>query len=367
MKRLLIPLIVSLALACAACLPPAPPSQLAPVIVSGPSGAVRTPTVTFRFLVVPLSASASLRCQIDSAETAPCASGSATYTGLADGTHTFSVSAGTGPTQRTFRVDTHPPVSIVSFSTNSDWPTGGVSIFQSQPYKPRFGCLDFIDSDVVGLPSAQCHTDLTDDTIGIGRTSALGHYTFTVTAVDDAGNTSTTGPFPFDIVAPDVAIDSPAAALFVREGASVTFRFHAIPPNGGFSCQMNAVGFGPCTSPLTLFNVSNPVVVLTVRGQYGGIPHESVGQVGRAVLVDVTPPTVSLISPADGAVFFQGQSVAASYTCDDPRSSDYPQNAASGIARTTAASAVFAAARPSIPRELDHSRSPSLPLTQSET
>ncbi len=153
---------------------------------------MNTPTVTFTFHARRGNERASLQCQIDAAGFLPCPSGSVTYANLPDGTHTFSVSTTSGVAQQTFRVDTQPPFVVnVGVTGDFGWPDGGVSLFQGQSVQPVLDCLDNIDNTLVFLPPEQCHTNLTDDP-GVGETSGLGHYTFTVSAVDDAGNTSNT-------------------------------------------------------------------------------------------------------------------------------------------------------------------------------
>ncbi len=94
----------------------------APSIVSEPANPVASSSATFTYS--DSQSGVSFKCSLDSASFASCASSGVTYSGLSDGSHTFSVEAelGSGPvssaTSYPWRVDTTPPTINVSFPAN---------------------------------------------------------------------------------------------------------------------------------------------------------------------------------------------------------------------------------------------------------
>jgi hypothetical protein len=111
-------------------------------ITAGPSGTVNTDSATFSFTST-ISGS-SFACTLDNGATTPCAS-PATYSGLADGSHTFSVAATANgitdatPATRTWTSDLTPPT--VTSTSPSDGATGvattaSVTATFSEPMSP---------------------------------------------------------------------------------------------------------------------------------------------------------------------------------------------------------------------------------------
>ena len=84
-----------------------------PTITSEPANPVASSSATFKYS--DSQAGVTFKCSLDSASYSSCASTGTTYTGLADGTHTFSVEAQLGsgtassPATYSWRVDTTPP------------------------------------------------------------------------------------------------------------------------------------------------------------------------------------------------------------------------------------------------------------------
>src|ERR1700683_3511186 len=90
-----------------------------PVITSEPSNPVASSSATFTY--TDSQSGATFKCSLDSASYSSCASTGITYTGLADGTHTFSVDAKLGagsvssPAPYSWRVGTTPPTIDLTF------------------------------------------------------------------------------------------------------------------------------------------------------------------------------------------------------------------------------------------------------------
>ncbi len=106
----------------------------APAITSEPTNPVANSSATFKYS--DSQSGASFKCSLDSASYSSCASTGVTYTGLADGTHTFSVEAqlGSGPassaTSYSWRVDTTAPTinlifpNLLGIYTATNWGAG---------------------------------------------------------------------------------------------------------------------------------------------------------------------------------------------------------------------------------------------------
>jgi hypothetical protein len=157
-------------------------------ITSGPSGTVDATTATFGFTATETGSSFS--CTLDGSAYTPCTSG-VTYTNLADGAHTFTVTAtdaanNTDPTPatRTWTVDTTditPPDTTITSG-----PTGTVSTatatfdFTATEAGSTFACT--LDGNApTPCTTGVTYADLTE-----------GSHTFTVTATDAANNTDPT-------------------------------------------------------------------------------------------------------------------------------------------------------------------------------
>jgi uncharacterized delta-60 repeat protein len=88
------------------------PGEPAVSITSGPSGTITATSATFTF-----TGSAPFECKLGGTYSA-CTSPK-TYSGLADGSYTFSVrAAGSAPVTRSFTVDTIPPESTITGGPN---------------------------------------------------------------------------------------------------------------------------------------------------------------------------------------------------------------------------------------------------------
>ena len=158
------------------------------VIDSGPSALTKATTATFAFHST--QTPATFQCALDGGAAASCVS-PATYNGLADGSHTFSVqatsSSGTDPTPATatWKVDTTAPTtpagltataptsSAVNLSWTASTDSNGVSGYDIL----RGGAT-------VGTVSGST-TSYVDSSVSAGTT-----YTYTVDARDGAGNVS---------------------------------------------------------------------------------------------------------------------------------------------------------------------------------
>ncbi len=222
-------------------------------IASGPSGPTNDSTPTFGFSAN--EPSSTFQCRFDSAAFVPCSGPGATHTpsvALSAGAHTFSAraidQAGNTdliPATRSFTVDIQAPNTTIasgpSGPTNDSTPTFGFSANEpSSTFQCRF------DSDAFAPCSGPGGTHT--------PTAALtdGAHTFSVRAVDQAGNTDATPAtrsFTVDTQAPDTTITSgPPATTTDR---TPTFAFSASQAGGTFQCRLDTANFSSCSSPKT--------------------------------------------------------------------------------------------------------------------
>src|SRR6478672_3708246 len=271
-------LAVPLASGAASDLPPTP------TIDSVPQNPSATGSATFSFSDAdPL---VTFRCQIDGGAFSPCTS-PATYSGLADGSHTFGVKAvdlllsESDVASYTWSVDTTPP------------PAPTITAQPSNPSNDSSPAFQFTDTE--GGVSFRCKLD----SGGLAACASPATYTgqadgshaFTVEAADAAGNTSSTSySWAIDTVVPTITLGTKPPSS--SSDATPTFAFsanEAVP--GGFECKLDNGTFAACTSPTTLGPTPDGSHTYTVRAT------DTAGNTGQASYswtIDTVAPTVTL-------------------------------------------------------------------------
>jgi Ca2+-binding RTX toxin-like protein len=207
-------------------------------------------------------------------------------------THTYTV------------IDDTPPT--ITLRT----PPDGATYTRNQVVNADYECAD--DSGGSGLTSCE-------GTVADGAqidTATFGVKDFTVTARDDAGNeSSVTHQYrvtPSDFSAPRVEIRMPQAGAGYPRGAVVIADYECADEAGGS-------GLASCAGPVA---DGDPIDTATLGAkEFTVIARDNAGNqtsVGVGYLVvDITPPTITLRSPPDGAVYDLGQDVRADYECAD--------------------------------------------------
>src|SRR5919107_1555451 len=172
--------------------------------------------------------------------------------------------------------------------------------------------VDFSCADEGGSGLASC-VGTTADGAQLD-TSDLGPVSVTVTARDGAGNqtTRTHTVTVVDETAPEVTIDSPVnGAVYGRDDVVLA----------DYACadEANGSGLASCTGDVA----NGSAVDTSTLGEHtftadaaDNAGNESSDSVTYTV-VDETAPTISLVTPADGAVYGLGEGVAADYSCAD--------------------------------------------------
>lgn len=161
--------------------------SLAPTITITSSPAGNTNSQQGNFSFTSSDVAATLDCKVDAAAYTPCSSPYTTAI-LADGSHTFSVratnSSGSSEASNTWTIDTVPPdTTLSSVPSNPTFATSAAFSFSSPDATATFQCqLD-------GSSFTTC-------TSGISYSGlSTGNHTFTVRAIDGAGNVDATPAF----------------------------------------------------------------------------------------------------------------------------------------------------------------------------
>ncbi|WP_240357922.1 Ig-like domain-containing protein [Myxococcus vastator] len=229
-------------------------------IVSGPSGTTSSANAAFTFTAT--ESPATFECSLDGATFAACASPTS-FTGLAEGTHSFAVRArdtagnvDPTPATRSWTVDTvAPDTTLLTGPSGMTTSSSAAFTFDATESPATFECsLD-------GAPFTAC----TSPTSFTGL--AEGTHTFAVRARDAAGNvdaTPATRAWTVDTVAPETTFASTPPLL--SSSADATFDFSANESDATYECRLDgAVLFTPCTDPMTFPALAQGNHTLEVR------------------------------------------------------------------------------------------------------
>jgi hypothetical protein len=239
----------------AAALPP-PKPMLVPPLPSDPSN---QPTASFAF--TDSEPGALFDCQLDGPTFLPCISGQ-TYSGLADGQHTFRVRAVNldGPSDNTtftWMIDLQaPPAPSI---------TTPKPLNPSNDSSPSFG---FSDSE--GGMTFRCKLDSESFSVCSSPKQytglAGGSHTFGVRAVDQAGNQSAVTEYTWtiDLQAPPAPTISGTPAN-PTTATTATFAFADSEAGVAFRCELDGGGFSSCTSPVAYSGLATIPHVFSVR------------------------------------------------------------------------------------------------------
>ena len=276
-----------------------------------PDALTRETSASFSFSSEP---GVGFECRRDGAGFAPCTSPTS-YTGLADGGHSFEVRAtdaagNTDPTPAAFSwtVDTTPPETTIDTHPGSLTNATGASFsFSSEP-GAGFECK--LDAGVfVACASPRTYSGLAD-----------GDHVFSVRASDAAGNTDPS-PAAFswtvDTVPPETSIDAHPDVLTKVITASFSF---SSEPGASFECKLDTGSFGPCSSPQSYAALADGGHSVEVRAT-DGAGNTDPTPASFSWTLDTVPPDTSLdshpvaLTNATDASFVFSSEPAASFAC----------------------------------------------------
>jgi Bacterial Ig domain len=286
-----------------------------PVISSTPNNPTNQTSANLSFNDTEVGS--SFLCQLDGSALSAC-SNPATYSGLAQGSHTFAVVAqdtvGNQSSAASFSwtVDTTPPPApaITSKPSNPTNQTSANFSFNDTEVASSFLCqLDGGAFSACSSPAAYS---------GLGQ----GSHTFAVEAQDAAGNQSAGSSFTWTIdttAPPSPAITSTPANPTNQTGA--VFSFSDTEAGTTLLCQLDGNVFSTCVSPLTYSGLSQGSHTFAVEAQDAAGNQSNVASFSWTI--DTTPPPIpSIISKPNNptnqstAIFgFSDTEVGAIFLC----------------------------------------------------
>jgi hypothetical protein len=213
-------------------------------ISSGPPNASNVRTATFSFSA---DKPVSFQCSLDGSAFAACSSPK-TYSGLADGSHTFRVKAtdpagNTSTASYTWTVDTLPPPAPTITSNPPSQTSSTSANFGFSDAEAGVTALCRVDSGVFSsCSSPQTYSDL-----------VAGVHTFDVKVQDAAGNESSTASYTWTIGPP--ALPPPTFDTTPPDPTSqtsATFGFSDAQADVSFECSLDGASYDACTSPASL-------------------------------------------------------------------------------------------------------------------
>lgn len=187
-------------------------------------------------------------------------------------------------------------------------PAEGGGFYQGQQVQAAYGCLP----GPLDWPVVECVGD-----VPLGApldTNSVGEHTFTVHAVDYMGVETTVSHTytVFDVIPPAATIRSPADGGVYSYGAEVLADYSCDDGPGG-SPIAGCIGPLPNGAPVPTDQLGT--FTFRVDAYDAAINHGS-ATVSYTV-ADLTPPTITVTSPADGAQFRLGEVVASQFRCYD--------------------------------------------------
>jgi chitodextrinase len=288
----------------------APPPDTTPpetTITAGPSGTVTATTATFQF--GSSEAGSRFECSLDGAPYAACTSPTS-YAGLGLGEHSFAVRAtdpagntDLSPAVRSWTVappaDTTPPETSITAGPSGTVTAGTASFeFGSSKAGSRFECaLD-------GAPYAECASPRSYAGLG------LGAHSFSVRAIDPAGNPDPTPAVRSWTVAPPADTTPPETAITAGPAGTVTattarFEFGSSEGGAWFECSLDGVPYTVCASPKSYAGLGfggHSFAVRAIDPAGNPDPTAAVRSWTVAPPADTTPPDTAIDSGPSGAV-----------------------------------------------------------------
>ncbi|GAB4191454.1 MAG: hypothetical protein OHK0022_05180 [Roseiflexaceae bacterium] len=238
-------------------------------------------------------------CRIDGGAFATCTS-PRTYTGLADGSHTFEVRAidqagnvDGSPASYTWTIDTTPPPAPVV-----NTPASGSATNNTQP--PITGTAEPGSTVTVYLNGSSIGTTTADGSGSWSLTPSPltdGTYTVKATATDAAGNTSVdsnTNTFVVDTVEPDTTFTATPPAATSSTAANFTFTGNGTGSAvARFECSLDGAAFTTCTSPQNISGLTEGNHTFAVRAvdQAGNVESTPASYTWN---VDLTAPDTTI-------------------------------------------------------------------------
>ena len=266
--------------------PPAPSIDSTPPNPSASTGA--------SFAFSDSEAGSTFECSLDGGQFSACSSPQ-TYSGLADGGHTFQVRAidevtnQSDATSFTWSIDATPPPVPTIHSRPPDPSSSTDATFTFSDSEPGATFTCSIDAEA----SAECTSPMSYSLL------PEGSHTFEVRAADALGNVSgpATATWTIDLAAPPApTIDS--SPPDPSNSADASFTFSDSEPGVDFECGLDGATLSACTSPVAYSGLADGGHTFQVRASAGGNSFSAV--TSYTWTIDTAAPITSIgTKPAD--------------------------------------------------------------------
>lgn len=260
---------------------------------------------------------ASFECKLDAGSYAACTSPKA-YSGLANGSHTFSVRA----KDANNNVDATPATATWSVTTSDSTPPDTSITTAPSNSTSTSASIPFTGTDNVAVDHYECKLDAgayaTCTSPKAYSGLSLGSHTFSVRAYDAAGNVDATPATAtwsvLDGTPPDTSITT-APSDGTSTSASIPFTGTDDVGVDHFECKIDAGAYATCTSPKAYSGLSTGSHTFSVRA------HDAAGN------VDATPATATwTISAAGTKPTYIDEHETAWTTSTSPKSVTFTAN-----------------------------------------
>jgi hypothetical protein len=276
--------------------------------VSGPEGDTSDTSPTFKFHSS--ETGSTFQCSFDNVEWKKC--GETKTFHLDEGFHLIQVRAvdaerlrDWSPLNLSFTVDTTPPTTTITSGPSGNVADSTPSFGFESNESSTFKCAIDLATPV------SCTSPFT------AAAQSAGQHTFSVVATDPAGNpdpSPATRSFNVTIGAPDTTITSGGG---LTNDATPAFSFVSTVAGSTFECQLNALGFGPCTSPFTFPVLADGSYTFSVRATANAATDAT--PASAAFTVDTTAPTSTITDGPSGNT--QNHTPTFKFKANDPQAS----------------------------------------------
>jgi Bacterial Ig-like domain len=266
-------------------------------ITSQPSSLSNTASPSFSFSAT--QPGSTFECNLDGGGFSSCSSPK-TYSGVADGAHTFQVRAidpagnvDASPSSYAWTIDATAPDTSIGPSKPASLTTATGATFYFGSNEPStFACsLD-------GAAFTACSTPKTYSAL------ADGGHTFQVRATDTATNTDASpASYTWTIdTTPPVTSLGPTKPPANTSSGSATFALASNESGSTFECRLDGGAYAACTSPHTYSGLADGAHTFDVRAtdQAGNVDTNPASYTWS--IDNVAPATPTLGSPADAAM-----------------------------------------------------------------
>ncbi|WP_418765001.1 adventurous gliding motility protein AgmC [Myxococcus xanthus] len=291
------------------------------VIDSGPPALTNVATADFVFSSN--ESPVTYECSLNGAPFTACPA-QAQFGPLPDGDHTLAVRAVDAadnvdptPAEYTWTVDATPPVVVITTPAN-----GAVLDVPVVTYSGTTEAGSTVTVVVDGVTVGTVVADPSGNwSLPVGDTLSEGPHSVSVTAEDEAGNTSTTVTHTFivDAEPPETTFTSTPPAL--SNSDSATFDFDSDESPVTYECSLDGAAFTACSDPDTFTGLDDGEHTLEVRA-VDGDGNEDPTPASYTWTVDTTAPDTLIISgpalsdaPSTATFDFDSDESPVTYEC----------------------------------------------------